>query len=116
MLKEKNVVADALSTRPLANAILCIKKYLMDKIKMDYIDDEFFNIPFESLSKEARIANEIEKFKSFELKDEVSYYNIRVCVSKFKEYRFNIINNLHNIPIASHPRFQKTYMDIKHYY
>ena len=34
---------------------------------MHYIDDEFFNISFESSSKEARTANEIEKFKSFEL-------------------------------------------------
>lgn len=72
---KENVVVDALSKRPLANVISYIKNSLMDEIKMHYIDDEFFNIPFKSLSKEARTANEIEKFKSFELKDESLYYN-----------------------------------------
>jgi hypothetical protein len=62
---KENVVADALSRRPFANAILCIKNSLMNEIKMHYIDDEFFNIPFENLSKEARTTNKIEKFKSF---------------------------------------------------
>jgi hypothetical protein len=62
---KENVVVDALSRRPLANAISCIRNSLMDEIKMHYIDDEFFNIPFENLSKEARTTNKIEKFKSF---------------------------------------------------
>ena len=114
---KENVVADALSRRPLANAVSCIRNSLMDEIKMHYIDDEFFNIPFESLSKEARTTDEIEKFKAFELKDEILYYNGKVCVPKFGEYRLNIINNLHDIPIAGHPGFQKTYMAVKrHYY
>lgn len=61
--------------------------------------------------------NEIDKFKSFELKDEVLYYNGRVCIPKAGEYRLNIMNNLHDIPIAGHPGFQKTYMAVKrHYY
>ena len=51
MLKEKkNIVADALSRRPLANAISYIRNSLMDEIKIRYIDYEFFSIPFESLS------------------------------------------------------------------
>ena len=114
---KENVVADALSRRPIANAISCVQIFLMDEIKMDYIDDEFFNILFESLSKEARTANKIEKFKSFELKDEILYYNGKVCVPKFGEHRFNIINNLRDIIIAIHPNFQKINMDVKrHYY
>ena len=48
---KENVVADALSRRPLANAISCIRNSLMDEIKMHYIDDDFFKLPFESLSK-----------------------------------------------------------------
>ena len=102
---KENVVADALSRRPVANAISCVQIFLMDETKMDYIDDEFFNILFESLSKEARTANKIEKLKSFELKDEILYYNGRVCVPKFGEHRFNIINNLRDIIIAIHPNF-----------
>jgi hypothetical protein len=60
---KENVVADALSRRPLANAISCIRNSLIDEIKIHYVDDEFFKLSFESLSKEARTGNEIEKFK-----------------------------------------------------
>ena len=114
---KENMVADALSRRPLANAISCIRNPLIDEIKGRYTTDDFFKFSFESLSKEARTADEIEKFKYFELKDEILYYNGRVCVPKFGEYRLNVINNLHDIPIAGHPGFQKTYMAVKrHYY
>ena len=102
---KENVVADALSRRPLANAISCIRNSLMDEIKLHYPNDDFFKIPFESLSKEARTMNEIDKFKSFELKDEVLYYNGRVCIPKVGEYILKIMNNLHDIPIAGNPGF-----------
>ena len=75
------------------------------------------DLPFESLSKEARTLDEIDKFKSFELNNEVLYYKCRFCVSKFGEHRLSIMNDLHDIPIVGHPSFQKTYMVIKrHYY
>ena len=105
-----------MSRIPLANAISCIRNSLVDEIKMHYIDDEFFNITFGKLSKEAQTANKIEKFKSLELKDEILYYNGRVCVPNFGEQRLNIINYLHKILIACHQGFQKTYMTVKHHY
>ena len=88
----------------------------MDEIKGHYATDEYFNFSFESLSKEAKTAEEIGKFKSFEVKDNILYYNGRVCVPKFGEHRLNIMNNLDDIPIAGHSGFQKTYMAVKHHY
>ena len=114
---KENVVADGLSRRSLANAILCIGNSLIDEIKMHYANDDFFKFSFESSSKETRFVNEIEKFKSFDLKDEILYYHGRVCVPEFGEHTLNIMNDLHDIPIASHSGFQKTYMSVKrHYY
>jgi hypothetical protein len=113
---KENVVADALSRRPLANAISCIRNSLIDEIKDHYVNDDILRVPYESLSKEARTSEEIEKFKSYELKDHVLYYNSRVCIPKFGEYRLNIMHDCHDIPIAGHPGFQKTYMAIKHHY
>ena len=110
------MVADALSRKPLTNAISCIRNSLMDEIKGHYAIDDFFKFSFESLSKEARTTDEIEKFKYFEVKDEILYYNGKVCVPKFGEHKLNIINNLHDIPIAGHPGFQKAYMAVKRYY
>ena len=114
---KENVVVDALSRRPLENAMSCIGNSLIDEIKMHYANDDFFKFPFESLSKETRSVDEIEKFKSFGLKNEILYYNGRVYVPKSGEYKLNIINDLHDIPIAGHPGFQKTNMSVKcHYY
>ena len=113
---KENVVADALSRRLLANAISCIGNSLIDEIKMHYANDDFFKFPFESLFKETRSVDEIENFKSFDLKDEILYYNGRVCVPKSGEHRLNIMNDLHDIPIAGHPGFQKTYISVKRRY
>lgn len=85
----------------------------MDEIKMHYANDEFFKLPFESLSKEAKFLDEIDKLKFIELKDEVLCYNGIICILKFREYRLNIMNNLHDISITCHSRFEKTYMIVK---
>jgi hypothetical protein len=85
-IKDKeNVVADALSRQPLANAISCIKNSLIYKINVHYVTDDVLMVPYETLGKEARTSEEIEKFKSYELKDCILYYNSKVCVPNFGE-------------------------------
>ena len=90
----------------LANAILCIIYSLINEIKIYFTNDDFLKDPFESLIQEARTIDEIDRFKSFALKDGVLYYNARVYFFKFGEYRLNIMNDFHNIPIVGHPSFQ----------
>ena len=80
-----------------------LKNSLMNEIKGHYTADDFFKFSFKSLSKEARTTEEIGKFKSFEVKDKILYYNGRVCISKFGEHKLNIMNHLHDISIACHP-------------
>lgn len=114
---KENVVADALSRRFLANAISCIRNSLIDEIKTHYASDDVLKLPFESLCKEARTVEEIDRFRSYDLKDNILYYNARVCIPKFGEYRLKIMHDFHDIPVAGHPGFQKTYMATKrHYY
>lgn len=63
---KENMVVDALSMRRLASAISCIIMFLKHKIKIHYANDDFFKLPFESVSKEARTVDEIDKHKYFE--------------------------------------------------
>jgi hypothetical protein len=101
----------------LVNAISCIINSLIDEIKVHYVNYDVLRVPYESLDKEARTSEEIEKFTSYELKDHVLYYNSSICIPNFGEYRLNIMHDCHDIPIAGHSGFQKTYMAIKrHYY
>lgn len=92
--ERKIVVADALSRRLMANAISYIKNSLIDEIKMRYVDDEIFSLPYESLIKESKTRKEIEQFKFCELKDGILYYNNRVCISNLR----NIDSTLCMIP------------------
>ena len=42
---KENVVADALTRRPLTNAISYMGNSLIDEIKMHYANDDFFKFP-----------------------------------------------------------------------
>jgi hypothetical protein len=113
---KENVVADTLSRRPFLNAVSFVKDTILDQIKGGYKDDVFFSIPFESLSKEARTQEEINKFSTYALDANILYYKSRICVPEVGDYRKNIIYDCHNIPISGHPGFQKTYAVVKKYY
>jgi ribonuclease HI len=110
---KENVVADTLSRRPFLNAVSFVKDTILDQIKGGYKDDVFFSIPFESLSKEARTQEEINKFSTYALDANILYYKSRICVPEVGDYRKNIIYDCHNIPISGHPGFQKTYAVVK---
>jgi len=114
---KENVVVDALSRQLLANAISCIKNSLIDEVKIHYVNDEAFQCPYKSLTKKSRSVEEMEKFKTYILEDGILYYNARISIPKQGKFRFNIMHDFHDVPIAGHPGFQKTYMAIKrHYY
>ena len=53
------MVVDAISKRPLANAISCIKNSLIDGIKIYYTNDDLKKNPFESLIKKVRTVDKI---------------------------------------------------------
>jgi len=47
----------------LANAIFGIKNSLIDEIKIHYVDDEAFQYPYESWTKESWLVEEMESLK-----------------------------------------------------
>ena len=100
------------------NIFSCINSSLIDKIKTHYANDDAFKLSFENSSKESRFIEEIEQFKSYDLKNESLHYNARVCIiPKVEIHRLDIMHDFHDIPIVSHLGFQKTYMAIRcHYY
>ena len=73
----------------------------------------FFSISFKSLSKEDGTREEIDKFYAYTLNADILYYKSRICVHEVGDYKKNNIYDCHNIPISSHPRFQKTYALVK---
>jgi len=110
---KENVVAYTLSRRSFLNAVSLLNVTILNQIKGGYEDDVFFSILFESLSKETRNKEKIDKFSTYALDANILYYKSRICVPKVGDNRKNIIYDCHNIPISNHRGFQKTYMEVK---
>ena len=86
-----------------------IKETKLDKIKRCYKDDVFFSILFESLSKEARIQEEIDKYYACALDGDILYYKSIICDPEVGDHKKNIIYDCHNILISCYEGFHKTY-------
>ena len=113
---KKNVVAYSLSRRSFSNAVPLVKDITLDKIKGYYMDDVFFSIHFESLSKKSRTQEEIDKLSTYALDSHTLFYKSRNCVPEVGDYRKNSIYDCYNMLISGNPRFQKTYAAVKKYY
>ena len=79
------------------------------QIKGCYKDDVFFSILFESLSKEARIQEEIDKYYAYALDADILYYKSRICDPEVGDHKKKIIYDCHNILISGNEGFHKTY-------
>ena len=58
------VLANFLSHRPFVNVVSLFKNSILDIIKAFYGDDVFFSTHFESLLKESRTQEKIEKYST----------------------------------------------------
>ena len=76
----------------------------------------FFSVHFESLSKEPKTQQEIDKFLANALDWDTLYYESRICIPEVEDYGKSIIFDCHNISISCHPGFHKTYAAVKKYY
>ena len=74
------------------------------------------SIPFQSLSKETRTREKIDKLSAYTLDVDILYYKSRICDIEVENYRKNIIYDCHDIPISGHPGFQKTRALVKKRY
>ena len=51
--------------------------------------------------------------EGFCLVEGLLYYKDRVYISTDKEFKLNILAKSHNVPIEAHPRYIKTYKNIR---
>jgi hypothetical protein len=107
-----NVVADALSRRSFVATISVIESPLGALVRSSLDGDEFFGGVFRDLSGE--LTDEmVEKHKNYRLVEGILYYKGRMCIPKVKEIQESILRDCHEIPIAGHPGFEKTYRTVR---
>ena len=92
--------------RRILNAVSLVKDTMFYNIKGFYKDDAFSSIPFESLSKESRIREDIDIFFVYVLDADITYDKSRICIPNMGDHKKNILYDCHNIFILSHPDFE----------
>ena len=55
------------------------------------------------------IEEALEKYRDYRVIDGVLYYQGRLCIPEVREIRESILRDCHEIPIAGHLGFEKTY-------
>jgi hypothetical protein len=109
------VVADTLSRRPLASAISVVRNPLGELVKSHLEEDPVFGKIFVELTGE--VSEEVmERLKDYRVSDGVLYFRGRLCIPEVRDIRESILRDCHEIPIAGHPGFEKTYRTVRKSY
>ena len=104
-----NIVADALSRKSILSAITSLQTSIMDSVRQASQQDPFFTrvtslIPIQSKSdKQLRIV------EGFHLVEGLLYYKDRLYIPPNQQIKLQILSEAHDIPIAAHPGYIKTY-------
>jgi hypothetical protein len=107
-----NVVADALSRRAYASAISVVRSNLRDLIIEAIPTDVFFGEAYRTLSGDL-VGEEIEKYDKYKIEDGMLFYEGRLCIPDVRHIQESILKDCHDIPIAGHPGFMKTYRHVR---
>lgn len=107
---KENKVADALSRRPMCNALTVLRTGLFDEIRNEVAKDSFYCKIFETLLENP---TEIHNGTFHLYKGDLFYLN-RLCVPKNGNLKVQILQECHDAPFSGHLGFNKTYNKIKH--
>jgi len=107
-----NVVADALSRRAYASTISIVRGQLGILVKETLPSDAYFGETYKMLN--GVLTEEIlGKYGKYRLDDGLLFYEGRLCIPDVREIQESILRDCHDIPIAGHPGFSKTYRQVR---
>jgi len=84
-----------------------VSNAVIENIQNYYVQDEWFKEYYESLQKNGRTHEEIQKYMAYILNNDKLYYDTKVCIFNFEDFCVYIFSNYHNIPIIRYPRILK---------
>ena len=106
-----NVVANALSRRAYASTISVVRGQLGTLVKEALPSDPYFGKTYKMLN--GVLSKEIlSNYDKYRLDDGVLFYEGILCIPDVREIQESILRDCHEIPIAGHQRFSKTYRQV----
>ena len=106
---KKNVLADALSRKSTLTSITVYQSLLKDEVIKFMTDDVHFDKIRKTMLSTQRIEKQERLIDEFHIKDKLLYYCQRLCILNNKDLKNNILSEAHDIPIARHTGYIKTY-------
>ena len=105
----ENKVADALSRVPICHALSVVRRSLMDEVKFQVQNDQFYSKILDSLKENPHIMYE----GNFHLYMDNLYFQSRLCIPFDSHLKDQIMHDCHNTPFSGHLGLNKTYLKIK---
>ena len=111
---KQNVVTDALGRRSTLTSITVYQSSLTDEVIKFMVDDAYFNRIQKTLLSTQRTEKQECLIDGFHIQDNLLYYRQRLCIPDNKDFKNIILSETHEIPIARHARYIKTYALMHH--
>ena len=106
---KKNIGADALSRKSTLTSITVYQSTLRDEVIKFMADDMYFDKIRNTMLSTQRTEKQERLIDGFHIQDELLYYRQYLCILNNKDLKINIVSEAHDIPIARHTGYIKTY-------
>ena len=110
---KENLVADALSRKSMLSFISVLQTSLLDEVNTHMPQDPYFNKIRTLLSLSSRDEKQDRIINGFHIAHDVLYYQQRLCIPNNDAIKLRILQEAHDIPIAGHPGYIKTYNNLR---
>ena len=104
-----NVVVDALSRKSSLATITLLQTNMTRLVKQGLQGDAFFNKLTSTLSIQSKTEKQQKITEGFNLVDGLLYFGDHLYIPPNHELKLKILVEAHDIPIAAHPGYTKTY-------
>ena len=106
---KENIVADVLSRKSTLASITLLQSSIIPLVREASQDDPFFKLITTTLTLSSKTEKQLRVVDGFTLVEGLLYYKERLYIPPKPEIKLQILAEAHDIPIAAHPGYIKTY-------
>ena len=110
---KENVVADALSRKSTMSSITLLQTSIMGSVREALQEDPFFKQITSTLLIQPKSKKQLRLADRFQLVEGLLYFRDCLYIPQSKEIKLQILVEAHDIPIAAHPGYIKTYNNLR---
>ena len=111
--QKQNVVVDALSRKMMVTAITMLRTTISNDINNNIQSEPKLKKILDTLQIQDKTNKQKKIIKDYHLIDGTLYFKDRLCVPNDETLKLKILSDAHDLPIAGHPVYIKTYHTLR---